>query len=195
MPPASGPVTGRTATVIAASGLNLRAGPSQSAQVLATLGYGVSVTVTGDSVSGFYPVRVGTLSGYASADYLRFGDAAAILSDAAQTVTAQEQPASGAQTATQPQTDVQSPQDAAASQEETASHQVQTDSAYRVVVESENGLRLRAAPDTSSDVVYILPYGMVLEVLSEEENGFLYVRWGNYRGYVSGQFVTPFGNQ
>ena len=67
--------------------------------------------------------------------------------------------------------------------------------AYRVVVESDNGLNLRAAPNTSSDVVYVLPYGMVLTVLGESENGFLHVQWANYTGYVSGEFVTPFGAQ
>ena len=67
--------------------------------------------------------------------------------------------------------------------------------AYRVVVESDNGLNLRAAPNTASDVVYVLPYGMVLTVLDESENGFLHVQWANYTGYVSGEFVTPFGAQ
>ena len=177
MPEASGPVSGRTATVVAASGLNLREAPSQTATVLATLGYGVSVTVTGESVNGFYPVRVGTLSGYASADYLRFGDASAAMqtADSAQTSAPAVQATPVPQAATQP--------------DEPAAD------TYRVVVSSENGLRLRTAPDTSSEVVYILPYGMVLEVLSEGDNGFLYVRWDNYTGYVSGQFVTPLGNQ
>ena len=62
----------------APSGLNLRADSSQYANVLATLGYGVQVAVTGERVSGFYPVRIGTLSGYVSADYVGFDvDAAA----------------------------------------------------------------------------------------------------------------------
>ena len=39
----------------------------------------------------------------------------------------------------------------------------------------------------------MLPYGMVLEVLGESENGFLHVQWANYTGYVSGDYVTPFG--
>ena len=37
--------------------------------------------------------------------------------------------------------------------------------------------------------------GMVLTVLGEGENGFLYVQWGGYTGYVSGDYVTPFGAQ
>ena len=56
-------------------------------------------------------------------------------------------------------------------------------------------LNLRAQPSANSDVLYILPYGMVLSVLGEGENGFLYVQWGGYTGYVSGDYVTPFGAQ
>ena len=158
-PKPSQPVAGRTATVTAASGLNLRADSNTYSDVVAMLAYGVEVVVTGEAVDGFYPVRVGTLSGYVSADYLRFGEHAV-------------QP-----TAT--------PAPTAAPQA----------GAYRVVVESDNGLNLRAAPNTASDVLYVLPYGMVLTVLGESENGFLHVQWANYTGYISGAFVTPFGTQ
>ena len=158
-PKPSQPVAGRTATVTAASGLNLRADSNTYSDVVAMLAYGVEVVVTGEAVDGFYPVRVGTLSGYVSADYLRFGEHAV-------------QPTATPAPTTAPQT-----------------------GAYRVVVESDNGLNLRAAPNTASDVVYVLPYGMVLTVLDESENGFLHVQWANYTGYVSGEFVTPFGTQ
>ena len=148
----------RIGTVTAQSGLNLRADSSQYANVLATLGYGVQVAVTGERVSGFYPVRIGTLSGYVSADYIRFDV------DAAATPAPTATPAPSA-------------------------------SGYRVVVESDNGLNLRAQPNAGSEVLYVLPYGMVLTVLGEGENGFLYVQWGGYTGYVSGDYVTPFGAQ
>ena len=159
VPPPSYAVTGRTAMVVAASGLNMRADSSTYADVIATLAYGVEVMVTGNAVNGFYPVSVGTLSGYVSADYLRFGEAAV------QSVVTPEP-------TVVPQMD-----------------------AYRVVVASENGLNLRAAPYTGSQVVYVLPYGMVLSVLGEGENGFLHVQWANYTGYVSREYVTPFGAQ
>ena len=158
VPAASHPVTGRIGTVTAPSGLNLRADSSQYANVLATLGYGFQVTVTGERVSGFYPVRIGTLSGYVSADYISFDSEAA----ATAAPTATPAPSTGG---------------------------------YRVVVESDNGLNLRAQPSANSDVLYVLPYGMVLTVLGEGENGFLYVQWGGYTGYVSGAYVTPFGAQ
>ena len=156
--------TGRTGTVSAPSGLNLRAEPSASARLVATLGYGVSVSVTGEAVNGFYPVRVGTLAGYVSAEYVRFD----------------------AQTAAPTPAPTAAPTAAPADAEE---------SAYRVVVESGNGLNLRARPDTAGDVLYVLPYGMVLTVLGEAENGFLHVRWAGYEGYVSRDYVSPFGAQ
>ena len=158
VPPSSQIVAGRTATVVAHSGLNLRADSNTYSDVIATLGYGVDVIVTGEWVNGFYPVRVGTLSGYVNADYLSFGGAGAATPSPSPTPAPQE-------------------------------------SAYRVVVESDNGLNLRAAPSTGSDVVYVLPYGMVLTVLGESENGFLHVQWAGYTGYVSSQFVRPFGTQ
>ena len=159
VPPPSQVVTGRTATVVASSGLNMRADSNTYSDVIATLAYGVEVVVTGEAIGGFYPVRVGTLSGYVSADYLRMGEMA---------VHSAVTPAPTAA----PLMD-----------------------AYRVVVESENGLNLRAAPHTGSQVVYVLPYGMVLSVLGEAENGFLHVQWANYTGYVSREYVTPFGAQ
>lgn len=158
VPQASGPVSGRKATVTAQSGVNLRADSNTYCDVIATLAYGVEVVVTGEWVSGYYPVRVGTLSGYVSADYLKFGEAV------------QQQ----------------------ATPEPTAAPQA---SAYRVLVESDNGLNLRAAPNTNSQVLYVLPYGMVLTVLGESENGFLHVQWASYTGYVSREFVSPFGAQ
>ena len=154
----------RPAVVTAPSGLNLRAQPHASAQLIATLGYGVEVVVTGEWVNGFYPVQVGTLYGYVSADYIRIGGG-------------------------------QVPQAAPVVTEEPVAPPVQPESGYRVVVDSDNGLNLRAQPNGSSQVVYVLPYGMVLTVLGESENGFLHVQWANYEGYVAGAYVTPFGTQ
>ena len=141
--------------VTAEGGLNMRADSNTYSDVLATLGYGVNVVVTGEQIGGFYPVRIGTLEGYVSADYLQFGT---VVSEP------EDEPASPAQ-----------------------------QGGYRVIVDSANGLNLRAAPSAESEVVYVLPYGMVLTVLSESENGFLHVQWAGYTGYVSRQYVTPFG--
>lgn len=55
--------------------------------MVATLGYGVDVTVTGERINGFYPVRVGTLSGYVSADYVSFNSSETAAPSAAPTAT------------------------------------------------------------------------------------------------------------
>ncbi|MBQ2992086.1 MAG: SH3 domain-containing protein [Clostridia bacterium] len=158
VPAPSAQVSGRTARVTADGGLNMRADSSTYSDVIATLGYGVEVLVTGEWINGFYPVRVGTLSGYVSADYISFAAA----EDAQPTAEPEQRP---------------------------------QESGYRVVVDSDNGLNLRAAPKADSGVVYVLPYGMVLTVLGEAGNGFLHVQWAGYTGYVSAQYVRPLGAQ
>ena len=168
--PMQAPQTGgRLGTVTAPSGLNLRAEASADARLIATLGYGVQVTITGEWTNGFYPVQVGTLSGYVSANYVSVGAQSG-------------GQATAAPTPTPPLIQSITPVPA-------------QESAYRVVVESSNGLNLRAQPNSSGQVVYVLPYGMVLTVLGEGENGYLHVQWANYEGYVSSQYVTPFGTQ
>jgi uncharacterized protein YraI len=61
-----------TATVFDGS-LNLRSGPSTTASVITVMPNGATVTITGALNNGFYPVRYGTLTGYAYAAYLRIG--------------------------------------------------------------------------------------------------------------------------
>ena len=140
------------------SSLNLRSEANTSASVVTQIPNTHRVAVL-DAIEGWYKVAYNGQSGYVSADYLRFGEAAA---------------------------------QSAATPVPTATPQM---GAYRVVVESDNGLNLRAAPHTGSQVVYVLPYGMVLTVLGESENGFLHVQWAGYTGYVSSQYVSPLGAQ
>ena len=159
VPPPSQMIGGQLATVTAASGLNLRDQPYNYAQVTAILAYGVEVTIVGEAQNGFYPVRVGTLSGYVSAGYLSIGQ---IEPQHTPVPMPTAEPSAGG---------------------------------TRVVVASENGLNLREHPNTYADVIYVLPYGMVLEVLGESDNDFLYVRWDSLTGYVAKQYVTPLGSQ
>jgi uncharacterized protein YraI len=56
------------------AGVNLRAAPSTSADILQTLPEGTQLAVVGESVSAegyvWWPVEFGDLSGYVVADYL-----------------------------------------------------------------------------------------------------------------------------
>ncbi|MCA9859727.1 MAG: SH3 domain-containing protein, partial [Thermomicrobiales bacterium] len=60
----------QTATVFD-GGLNLRSGPGTSYSVITVMPDGATVTITGSLQNGFYPVRYGTINGYASATYLQ----------------------------------------------------------------------------------------------------------------------------
>ena len=166
--PTPEPVLG-TAMVTAPSGLKLRNGADTSYGSLTTMPYGASVSTLGDSQNGFYPVRYGQTQGYASAAYLQMHGAATPIPIPTATPTP----------APTPLVEYLTP--------------VPEGASYRVVVTSDNGLNLRAQPNGTSQVVYVLPYGMVLTVLGEGENGFLHVRWAGYEGYVSRDYVSPFG--
>lgn len=61
-----------TATVIDGA-LNLRSGPGTTYSVVTVMPDGATVTITGSLNNGFYPVRYGSLTGYAFAEYLQIG--------------------------------------------------------------------------------------------------------------------------
>ena len=164
VPPASRVLSGERASVNASGGLNLRSKPDGSSSVLTVIANGVEVVVLGPKENGFYPVRVGSTTGYLSGDYLVFGD--------------------------QP-TQVRSPVPAAPAP--TAAQPAQETQGATVIVRSRNGLNLRAQANTSSEVLCVVPDSTVLTVLDGEDNGFLHVRWGNIDGYVSEAFVVPGG--
>ncbi|MBQ9010311.1 MAG: SH3 domain-containing protein [Clostridia bacterium] len=161
VPPASRVLSGENAYVNAAGGLNLRSEPNSSSSVLAVIGNGVQVVVTGQEQNGFYPVRIGTMTGYLSGSYLVFGEKPAELA-------ATSVPATAAPVQMEPD-----------------------DERSSVVVRSSNGLNLRAEANTSSQILCVVPNATVLTVLDGEDNGFLHVRWGNTDGYVSEAFVAP----
>ncbi|MBX3071071.1 MAG: SH3 domain-containing protein [Thermomicrobiales bacterium] len=74
----SGSGSGTTAGANAATttGLNLRSTSSTSGSVVTLIPSGARIKVTGQSVSGFYPVTYLSSSGWASGDYIRFDSGA-----------------------------------------------------------------------------------------------------------------------
>jgi len=58
-------------TATTTTGLNLRSGPGTTYAVLTVMPGGVTVSITGAAVDGFYPVRFDGQEGYAAAQYLR----------------------------------------------------------------------------------------------------------------------------
>ena len=135
-----------------------------------TMPHGASVSILGSQVNGFVPVRYGQTEGYASAAYMQMHSETTPIPIPAATPTPTPAPLV-----------------------EYITPAPQGGMTGRVVVTSDNGLNLRAEPNGHSRVVYVLPYGMVLTVLGEAQNGFMHVQWAGYEGYVSSQYVAPLG--
>ncbi len=55
------------------SALNLRSGPSTNDSIIAVMPAGASITITGDSSGGFYPVTYNGTSGWAHSDWVSSG--------------------------------------------------------------------------------------------------------------------------
>ncbi len=68
------PATNKTAYVYNTDGanLNMRSGASTSTTIITKIPAGSTITVTGDASNGFYPVKYGNYSGYASTSYITF---------------------------------------------------------------------------------------------------------------------------
>ena len=71
--PSPAPNPGGSGTATVTTGLNLRAGPSTNDAVLAVMPAGATVTLTGNSASGFLSVRYNGIDGWAYADLLSTG--------------------------------------------------------------------------------------------------------------------------
>lgn len=164
VPPASRVLSGESAYVNARGGLNLRSEPDASSRILTVIADGMQVVVLGSLENGFYPVRIGTLTGYLNADYLQFG---------------KPPQAAGAMYTAVPTATPVSETDAAFAQ------------GTQMVVNSQNGLNLRSAPSISSQILAVLPYGAVVTADMDTDDDFIHVRWNNYDGYVSRTYVSP----
>ena len=152
------------ARAAAAGGLVLRAAPAPQAEALCVMPDGAQLSILSfDIENGYVRVRYEGTEGYAAIAYLMRPDG---------------EENGHTQAPSQP-TPVPPPS-RVLQQEETAQPE-----GYRVAVTSSNGLHLRAAPRADGESLYVLPYGTVLEVTGPEEDGFLPVRWGAYRGYVA----------
>ena len=68
------PQTNKTAYVYNTDGanLNMRSGASTKTSIVTKIPAGSTITVTGDATNGFYPVKYGIYSGYASTSYITF---------------------------------------------------------------------------------------------------------------------------
>lgn len=68
----------------------------------------------------------------------------------------------------------------------------QTEVQYQAEVTTESGkLRLRSGPGTSYPIITSMPKGSIVDVLVEYDTGWDCVRYADYTGYASAQYLTP----
>jgi uncharacterized protein YgiM (DUF1202 family) len=151
-------------TAYATDVVNLRAGPSESNEVLRVLPQGGPVTITGAPSNGWTPVWYNGTPGYISANLL------SAFTATPQTTSA---PVSLSQEAT--------PLVA-------ADPSVEGDS-EELAVTTLSDVNLRGAPETTAPVIGTIPAGAALTALAGPEQGFYQVQYGQQIGWVSAEFL------
>jgi uncharacterized protein YgiM (DUF1202 family) len=155
-------------TAYATDVVNLRAGSSESSEVLRVLPRGGAVTITGEPNNGWTPVWYNGTTGYISANLL------SAFTTTPQTTTA---PVSLAQE-TAP---IAAPLVAADPAVESGSGEL--------AATTLSDVNLRGAPETAAPIMGTIPAGATLTALAGPEQGFYQVQYGQQIGWVSGEFL------
>ncbi len=194
---------GTTATVIDGS-LNLRSGPGTNYSIVALMPNGATVTVTGASTNGFYPVTYGNLSGYAAGQYLSFG------STPTQTATVIDgslnlrsgpgtnysivalMPNGATVTITGAQQNGFYPVQYGTLSGYAYAQYLQIGSAPPPAVDTATtttALNLRSGPGTSYSVLTVMPGGVTVSITGAASGGFYPVRYNGQDGYAAAQYL------
>jgi uncharacterized protein YgiM (DUF1202 family) len=155
-------------TAYATDVVNLRAGSSESSEVLRVLPRGGAVTITGEPNNGWTPVWYNGTTGYISANLL------SAFTTTPQTTTA---PVSLAQE-TAP---IAAPLVAADPAVESGSGEL--------AATTLSDVNLRGAPETAAPIMGTIPAGATLTALAGPEQGFYQVQYGQQIGWVSAEFL------
>jgi uncharacterized protein YgiM (DUF1202 family) len=150
-------------TTYATDIVNLRAGPSESSDVLRVLPQGGPVTITGAASDGWTPVWYNGTAGYISAN---------LLSAFTTTPRTTAAPVNLAQEAAPVATDPA----------------VASDSG-ELAATTLSDVNLRGAPDMTAPVMGAIPAGATLTALAGPEQGFYQVQYGQQIGWVSGDYL------
>jgi uncharacterized protein YgiM (DUF1202 family) len=154
-------VSGETA--YATDVVNLRAGPSESSEVLRVLPTGGPVTITGAPSAGWTPVRYNGTPGYISADLL-----------SAFTTT--------------PQTTA-APVSLAQETASAAADPAVESSAGELAATTLRNVNLRGGPAMTAPIMGTIPPGTSLIALAGPEQGFYQVQYGEQIGWVSAEYL------
>jgi uncharacterized protein YgiM (DUF1202 family) len=155
-------------TTYATDIVNLRAGPSESSEVLRVLPQGGPVTITGAPSDGWTPIWYNGTAGYISANLL------SAFTTTPQTTAA---PVSLAQEAAP-----------VAATSGAADPAVESDSG-ELAATTLSDVNLRGAPDMTAPVMGAIPAGATLTALAGPEQGFYQVQYGQQIGWVSGDYL------
>ena len=155
-------------TAYATDVVNLRAGSSESSEVLRVLPRGGAVTITSEPNNGWTPVWYNGTTGYISANLL------SAFTTTSQTTTA---PVSLAQE-TAP---IAAPLVAADPAVESGSGEL--------AATTLSDVNLRGAPETTAPIIGTIPAGAALTTLAGPEQGFYQVQYGQQIGWVSAEFL------
>src|SRR5215207_5004228 len=155
-------------TAYATDVVNLRAGSSESSEVLRVLPRGGAVTITGEPNNGWTPVWYNGTTGYISANLL------SAFTTTPQTTTA---PVSLAQE-TAP---IAAPLVGADPAVESGSGEL--------AATTLSDVNLRGAPETAAPIMGTIPAGATLTALAGPEQGFYQVQYGQQIGWVSAEFL------
>ena len=216
--PTQPPTSGGNATVIDGA-LNLRAEPSVDADIVTVMPGDSRVTVTGGSQNGFYPVTFGSLSGWASGDYLAIDDGAdpgsdddnptdagsATVIDGALNLRAG--PGTGYSVlAVMPDGATVTLTGQTNNGFVSVRYQGTNGWAYATYLSNEEptgdtatvfdgALNLRSGPGTGYSVLAVMPDGAVVSLLGESSDGFSKVSWNGSTGWAYSDYLdTGAGN-
>jgi uncharacterized protein YgiM (DUF1202 family) len=151
----------------AADVVNLRAGPSESSEVLRVLPQGGPVTITGTPSDGWTPVWYNGTAGYISANLL-----------SAFTTTPQSTAAP-----------VSLAQPAAPATAPVATDPAVESSSGELAATTLSDVNLRGAPEATAPVIGTIPSGATLTALAGPEQGFYQVQYGQQIGWVSADYL------
>ena len=185
--------------------LNLRSGPGLENPVLLVMPVGATVAVAGDPDNGSYPVAYGGTNGWASGDYLSFGDASGSatttdylnlrvgpsLDEAVLTVM----PPGSAVTLTGNASGDFVSVSYAGMEGWAASAYLDLDGdddgggAFGGSAMVVDDLNLRDAPNLSATVLTVMPAGVEVELTGDREAGFAEVVYAGVRGWAFSTYL------
>ncbi len=172
-----------TATVTSPDGVNLRSGPGTSFSVLTVVPFNATVSVSGASGDGWYPVTYQGQAGFVLGEYLKLNDAPAPTPAAATTPPPLPTPAPV------PAVQPQAPPPVPAATPGPA-QTPQTDVRLALVTPTD-GLNLRAGPSVAYPVVTTAPGGARVQVVGRPTpDGWYSVIYNTKLGWVDGKYLN-----